>query len=216
MPTSPGPLLNYLPAIYHASEDLRTLLAVFEAVLVGAEGEHARQERQRRSMDELLPIVDNIASIAALFDPYETPKELLPWLAQWVALSHLSGLTEWRQRQLLAEIVPLYAQRGTKGYLERLLDFFKPEQATVSVEDQALEGFVVGAAKLGLSTRLERDRPFWFTVSIRVPLPVGDPDARKELRIQWDERLRRVIDLAKPAHTLYELDWVYEEREQHS
>src|SRR5262245_34228751 len=116
MATSPGPLLNHLPAIYHASEDLRRLLAVFEAVLFGVEGTPPRQQRQLRSIGEILPIVDNIATIAALFDPYETPKELLPWLAQWVALSHLSGLTEERQRQLLAEIVPLYAQRGTKRY----------------------------------------------------------------------------------------------------
>jgi phage tail-like protein len=162
-----------------------------------------------------LPIVENIATIAALFDPYETPKELLPWLAQWVALSHLSGLTETRQRQLLAAIVPLYAQRGTKRYLQRLLDFFKPEHATVSIDDQELGGFVVGAAKIGLSSWLERDRPFWFTVRVHMPLAAGDPEELREQRPQWDERLRRVIDLAKPAHTLYELDWVYEEREQH-
>src|SRR5262245_4536376 len=104
MPTSPGPLLNYLPAIYHTSEDLVRSLAVFEAVLFGVEGTPPRQERRPQSIAEILPIVDNIATIAALFDPYETPKELLPWLAQWVALSHLSGLTEMHQRQLLAEI----------------------------------------------------------------------------------------------------------------
>jgi phage tail-like protein len=216
MATSPGPLLNHLPAIYHASEDLGRLLAVFEAVLFGAEGTLPRQERRRRSIAELLPIVDNIATIAALFDPYETPQELLPWLAQWVALSHLSGLTEVRQRQLIAMIVPLYAQRGTKRYLASLLDFFKPEDARVSIEDQEQEGFVVGAAQIGSSSWLARDRPFWFTVRVQTPLPVDDPNELRELRIQWDERLRRIIDLAKPAHTLYDLVWVYEEREEHS
>jgi hypothetical protein len=45
---------------------------------------------------------------------------------------------------------------------------------------------------------------------------VDDPNELRELRTQWDERLRRVVDLAKPAHTLYDLVWVYEEREEHS
>jgi phage tail-like protein len=214
MPTSPGPLLNYLPAIYHPSEELGRLLAVFEAVLFGPDENGLRQERRRRSLSEILPLVDRIATIASLFDAYETPRELLPWLAQWVALSHLSGLTEERQRQLLAEIVPLYAQRGTKKYLEQLLEFFKPENTTISIEDQELHGLVVGTAKIGLDSRLERDRPFWFKVQIHTSVSVGNPDELRALRTQWEERIRRVIDLAKPAHTLYELDWLFEESEE--
>jgi phage tail-like protein len=196
MPGPPGPLLNYLPAIYHTSEELCQLLAVFEAVLFGVDGKG---------------LVNSIATIASLFDAYETPKELVPWLAQWVALTHLSGLTEQRQRELLAEIVPLYAQRGIQKYLERLLEFFKPENATVVIEDRELGGFVVGTAKIGLDSRLERDRPFWFRVQIHASTPVGDPDERRAFRTQWEERLRRVIDLAKPAHTLFELDWQFED-----
>jgi phage tail-like protein len=218
MPSSPGPLLNHLPAIYHTSAELCTLLAVFEAVLYGGDGQglepERRQPSRRQSLSEILPIVDSIATIASLFDAYETPKELVPWLAQWVALSHLSGLSEQRQRELLAKIVPLYAQRGTKQYLERLLEFFKPENATVAIEDQELGGFVVGTVTVGLDSRLERDRPFWFRVQIHASMPVGDPDTQRELRRQWDNRLRRVIDLAKPVHTLYELDWQFEESQE--
>jgi phage tail-like protein len=196
MSSPPGPLLNYLPAIYHTSEDLCKLLAVFEAVLFGTDGKG---------------LVNSIATIASRFDAYETPKEFIPWLAQWVALSHLSGLTEQRQRELLAEIVPLYTQRGTKTYLERLLNFFKPENAMASIEDQELHGFIVETSRLGLDSRLELDRPFWFMVLIRVPTPVGGAEAQRAFRIQWEKRLRWVIDLAKPAHTLYELDWQFED-----
>jgi len=211
MPSSPGPLLNHLPAIYHTSEALCTLLSVFESVLFGEGVKGSIPEGQRRSLSELLPLADRIATIASLFDPYETSRELLPWLAQWVALSHHSGLTEQRQRQLLAEIVPLYAQRGTKRYLERLLEFFQPENTTVVVEDQELHGFIVGTARIGLDSWLERDRPFWFRVKIHTSLSINDPDKMRELRTDWEERIRRVIDLAKPAHTLYELDWLFEE-----
>lgn len=202
MPSSAGPLLNYLPAIYHTSEDLRKLLAVFEAVLFGVEGQEPSSE--------LLPIVHRIATIASLFDAHQTPKEFVPWLAQWVALTHLSGLTEQRQRDLIARIVPLYAQRGTKTYLERLLKFFKPENARVEIQDQDLPCFIVGTARLGLDSQLERGGPFWFRVRLYTPAPIGGANDQRGFRTQWEERLRRVIDLAKPAHTLYELDWQFE------
>jgi phage tail-like protein len=192
MPGPHGPLLNHLPAIYHTSEDLCKLLAVFESVLFGADGKG---------------LTHSIATIASLFDAYKTRTEFVPWLAQWVALTQLSGLCEQRQRELLATIVPLYAQRGTKVYLARLLEFFKPENTTVEIEDRELQGFIVETAKLGLDSRLEHDRPFWFQVRIHTSAPVGDADAQRG----WEARLRRVIDLAKPAHTLYELDWQFEE-----
>lgn len=207
MPSSNGQMLNYLPAIYQTSEDLCELLSVFEAVLFGPDRQGLNKKRRPQSINEIMPIVDNIATISSLFDAYETPKEFVPWLARWVALTHLDGLTEKRQRQLLAEIVPLYAQRGTEKYLERLLELFKPENATVSIEDQELQGFVVGTATIGIDSRLERDRPFWFKVKIFTS--VIDPDERRESRTQWEKRIRRVIDLAKPAHTLYELDWQF-------
>lgn len=234
MPNSPGPLLNHLPAIYHTSEDLRTVLSVFEAVLFGTDGEGPSgqrrwqfgdesgldeqlcgeefegEERRQQSIDESRPLGNTIANIASLFDALKTPKEFVPWLAQWVALTHLDGLTEERQRQLLAEIVPLYAKRGTKKYLEQLLAFFTPENARVEIMDQGLQGFVVGTAKLGLDSRLERDRPFWFQVTISVPASRDEPEKRKEFRAQWEQGVRQVIDLAKPAHTLYELHWQFE------
>jgi phage tail-like protein len=211
MPSSAGLLLNSLPAIYHASEELGTLLSVFEAVLFGTGGEGQSPIQRRQSIHEVLPLANSIAITATLFDAHETPKEFVPWLAQWVALTHLSGLTEKQQRDLLAEIVPLYAQRGTKRYLARLLEFFKPANATVGIDDQEWPGFVVGIAKLGIDSWLERDRPFWFKVEIRMPLPENGLEAWRELRTEWETRLRRVIDLAKPAHTLYELDWQFED-----
>src|SRR5262249_21165820 len=173
MASPSGPLLNYLPAIYHTSEDLRQLLAVFESVVFGVDGKERGKERIHQSICDVLRIVENIATIASLFDAYHTPKELVPWLAQWVALSHLSGLTEQRQRDLLAEIVPLYAQRGTQTYLEKLLEFFKPENTRIVIEDRELHGFVVGTARIGIDSRLGYDRPFWFIVRIYPPTPVS-------------------------------------------
>ena len=210
MASANGRLLSHLPAIYHASEDLRELLAVFEATLFGPDGQDEHKKQPRRSLDEILPVGDSIATISSLFDAYETPGDFLPWLAQWVALSFLEGLTVEQQRDLLAGIVPLYAQRGTKIYLKKLLKFFNPQKAKISIDDQGLAGFVIGTASVGIDTQLERDRPFWFRVKIDMSALAIDSDRQSEFIAQREKRIRRVIDLAKPAHTLYELDWQFE------
>jgi phage tail-like protein len=205
MPNPNGRLLGYLPAIYHDSEDLREFLAVFEKVLFGSYQGENNQEGSKEFLSENSPIADRITMIASLFDAHETPEEFLPWLGRWVALFHLEDLKEHHKRQILSEIVPLYAIRGTKGYLERLLKFFIPNNATAKIEDQDIQGFIVGTVKIGINSWLDYERPFWFQVTIQSPeIDDMNPESYKS---RWEKQIRQVIDLAKPAHTLYELDW---------
>ena len=205
---APGRLLAELPGVYHASSDLRELLSVFETILC---------EPQERAVAAQVPPVATleaeIAQIATLFDVVRAPQELpawlserrdafLPWLAQWVALSGPAADSLERQRQLIGRIVPLYACRGTRRYVTRLLEFYLPENTEIEVEDQEFIGLVLDKSKIGLDTWLEHDRPFWFKVTIR--LPEGEAHARG--RIDWPARIRQVVDLAKPAHTTYDLE----------
>jgi phage tail-like protein len=187
-----GKLLGQLPGVYHSSEDLRTLLSALEIILF---------EPNKQALES------QIAGIARLFSAMETPEEFLPWLAQWVALSHRMGLPLEQQRRLVEKIVPLYAWRGTKRYLIKLLKLYLPTGAEVRVEDQELNGFKIGMAKVGLDTWLERDRPFWFKVTIRVPSSGVDAERGPQWQDEWQKRVRQVIELAKPAHTTYDLDW---------
>jgi phage tail-like protein len=187
-----GKLLGQLPGVYHSSEDLRTLLSALEIVLF---------EPNKQALES------QIAGIARLFSAMETPEEFLPWLAQWVALSHRMGLPLEQQRRLVEKIVPLYAWRGTKRYLIKLLKLYLPTGAEVRVEDQEFNGFKIGMAKVGLDTWLERDRPFWFRVTIRVPSSGVDAERGPQWQDEWQKRVRQVIELAKPAHTTYDLDW---------
>jgi phage tail-like protein len=187
-----GKLLGQLPGVYHSSEDLRTLLSALEIILF---------EPNKQALES------QIAGIARLFSAMETPEEFLPWLAQWVALSHRMGLPLEQQRRLVEKIVPLYAWRGTKRYLIKLLKLYLPTGAEVRVEDQELNGFKIGMAKVGLDTWLERDRPFWFRVTIRVPSSGVDAERGPQWQDEWQKRVRQVIELAKPAHTTYDLDW---------
>jgi phage tail-like protein len=197
----PGPLLSHLPGIYHSSEDLRELLAGIETVLFGPDSRALEQQ---------------IARIATYFDAAETPEEFLSWLGQWVALSHMDGLSLAQQRQLLLEIVPLYAKRGTKAYLARLLELFSPDGAEIIIEDHALPGLIIGQAKIGIDAWLEADRPFSFEVKVRASrVAHRNLEAEVQRQSEWREWARRVIDLAKPAHTTYDLDWAFVEATDH-
>jgi phage tail-like protein len=187
-----GKLLGQLPSVYHSSEDLCTLLSALDTILF---------EPNKQALES------QIAGIARLFSAMETPDEFLPWLAQWVALSHRMGLPLEQQRRLVGRIVPLYAWRGTKRYLTELLKLYLPTGAEVRVEDQEFNGFKIGMAKVGLDTWLERDRPFWFKVTIRVPSSGTHAERGPQWQDEWQKRIRQVVELAKPAHTTYDLDW---------
>lgn len=200
-------LLNYLPAIYHDSEDLSHLLAVFEKILYEANEPDQLPKKPRRSLDDPIPIVNSIDSIAGLFDADETPPDFLPWLSRWVALTLHEGLTVPRQRKLVAEIVPLYALRGTKRYLEKLLEYFIPDQTEISIDDQRFRGFEIGKVYIGIDSRLGQDRPFWFRVEIKPSDDAEDPAQTIAEIAKNEKQIRRVIDLAKPAYTMYELFW---------
>lgn len=200
-------LINHLPAVYHKSEDLGVLLSVFEKIFYGEDGQGQRSKKPRQSPLEPIPLVDSIAAIALLFDPAESPDDFLNWLAQWVALTSLEGLNASQKRRLIARIVPLYGIRGTKKYIKEMVEFFISPKMTISIREQGLAGLIVGSAHVGDDTRLERERPFWFQVTITVANLEKKSDLSGDETTLWEKRIRRIIDLAKPAHTLYDLDW---------
>src|SRR5262249_24952713 len=134
-------------------------------------------------------------------------------LSEWVALSQASGLSLERWRRLVGRIVPLYAWRGTRHYLTELLSFYLPEDSDVQVDDRDFVGLIVGRSRMGVDTRVERDRLFWFKVMIRMPNVPDAAENRVLGRNEWLERIRRVIELAKPAHTTYDLELLLLEAE---
>jgi phage tail-like protein len=202
-------LLRHLPEVYHDSQDLRTLLTAFEEVLVGT------KNSDYEGLEQI------IANIPNLFDPHpgealsksilaRTPGNFLPWLAEWVALGQLQELprteeddkevVEEQCRKLIARIVPLYAIRGTKRYLSEILRMFFPE-LEVEINDEELPSMKVGYSRIGKDTRLGGDIPFYFYVKLLFSTVESDQP-------QLLERMHAVIDLAKPAHTAYQLDCV--------
>ncbi|HMT20537.1 MAG TPA: phage tail protein [Promineifilum sp.] len=147
-------LIEHLPGIYH-TDFMERFLAVFEAML--------------------LPMEWTVDNFDLYLDPATSPAAFLPWLAGWFDIVFDDTWSDHRRRLLLGEAHVLYARRGTKFALSRILEIYtgdKPEIIDVG-EDQL---------------------PDTFTV--RLPRPAEQYD---RLGIE------KLIESAKPAHTRYTL-----------
>ncbi len=200
-------LLEYLPAIYQEADDsgrrpfLNYFLLAFEKISLGREdGIFPEEADSRREAEATFQgLEEEIASLHLLFDPDETPEDFLTWLGSWAALSLRAGLSLLRRRRLVANIIPLYRIRGTKKYVEDLLRLHL--DAASSVSDAQLPQLQVALhSTIGKDTYLGGGPPHFFRVTL--VFPKEDP---LEVAVQ-SQIARSVVDLAKPAHTYYELD----------
>lgn len=199
-------LLDSLPAIYRASDSaghLRRLLGVFEETLF-----HSRTQ-------DLPGIEQQIESIPGFFDPLggdhtepfnhvKAPDRFLPWLATWVAFTPHALFTPAQLRVIISRIAPLYGRRGTRIYLEQLLKICFDEISAVTIDDEPVQGLIIGQARVGEDTLLGGERPFWF----RIDIDVGRQNSESEItesHHEFEQRVRAIIDFAKPGHTTYEL-----------
>jgi phage tail-like protein len=199
-------LLDNLPAIYRTSDstgNLRRLLGVFEEMLFHSKGQ------------EPPGIEEQIEAIPGLFSPggdevsgwphvEQAPDRFLPWLATWVAFTPHALFTPRQLRTIISRIAPLYGRRGTRTYLEQLLGICFPEISKIMIDDEAALGLVVGQARVGDDTLLGGERPFWFRVVIEAKEHEFQPE-NGESREGFEQRVREIIDFAKPAHTTYDL-----------
>ena len=191
-------LLDHLPAIYrHDSDDLRGLLAAFDELLFTG----------RSDARATVPGIEHeLQRMPALFAPLgvsgdglaQTPARFLPWIASSLAFAPYRLFEPEQLRRIVAGIVPLYGRRGTRAYMEQLLKLCFDEVAKVHVDERDLTGLCLGRSKIGIDSLLAAQRPFWFSVDVHVQRPAAAAAA-------LDQRLRAVIDFAKPAHTTYDL-----------
>ncbi|NEO08388.1 phage tail protein, partial [Moorena sp. SIO3I8] len=126
--SAPSNLLQYLPEIYQSKPFLGQFLLAFEKILLGPEkdGVNSSDKGSDKGLEQ------KIADIHTYFDPQQTPKEFLPWLASWVALSLRADLSLQQQRDFIANIVERYRFRGTKANLQALLDLFIEGTPTIT------------------------------------------------------------------------------------
>ena len=195
-------LRELLPAVFRRLPELDAFLAPFDELLFGTpEGREDPESGvgEIQAAERRPSLSERIDGIPSLLDPDETPAEFLAWLSQWAAVSLYPEARDGRR--LIAEVIPLYRERGTRAYVERLLELYTGGRATVEEDD--LPGMALGVrgqARVGIDTRLGED-PFRFTVRIEF---AGIPPSRAAQR-RVVALARAVIDLAKPAFSYYRL-----------
>lgn len=193
--TKASKLLDYLPAIYHEHPFLKDYLSAFEKLLLGRNDAVkipvVKEEATPRSLEE------TIDAIPALFDPRVTPKDFLPWLASWTALTLRADLGEGEQRGFVANIIQRYRRRGTKQNLIELLQIFTQTEPEIDEDAIPSDDFI----KRYDPQFKKGERPLHF---FRVSVLLTDPKVETLQRKR--EIAHAIIELEKPAHTFYELE----------
>ena len=147
-------LLKYLPGIYH-TDFMARFLGIFETIL--------------------MPVEWTIDNFDLFLSPRTTPVLFLPWLANWYEAEFDKTWSEKQQRQFLEEAWLIYARRGTKWALSRVIEIYTGQ--TPVIDD--------------LSEEL---RPHSFYVT----LPINEKSVNRA-------SVEALINFFKPAHTDYEL-----------
>jgi phage tail-like protein len=187
----------------HVRVFLDDFLLAFEKVLLGRHDGIVPDHYTHRhpTQPEYVGLEEEVANLHRFFDPNETREDFLDWLARWAALSLRAGLSSERRRTLVARIIPLYRIRGTKKYVEELLRLHL--DAAPSVDDTELPKLQVGAhSTVGKDTYVGGGPPHFFRVTLAF-------ETKDPVQVNMQAQIARsVVDLAKPAHTFYELDVV--------
>lgn len=199
-------LLDNLPAIYLASDSsghLQRLLGIFEETLFHSDDKNLTGiEQQIEAIPSLFSPLDNDSPVP--FTTEKSPDRFLPWLATWVAFTPQALFAPEKLRDIISCIAPLYGRRGTRTYLEQLLKICFDEISTVTIVDEPAQGLKIGQARIGEDTQLGGERPFWF----RVTVDIGQLDSGSKItesHREFEQRVRAIIDFAKPGHTTYDL-----------
>jgi phage tail-like protein len=223
-PSQVSTYLQYLPAILQEHADaqgvtfLGRFLLAFEQILSGL------GNPEQPGLEEIIGGIvrpdgqTQLASLARYFDPgvrlnaaggetllrepHRTPKDFLPWLASWVALSLRADWSEEERRRFISRAVPVYQQRGTTtGLTEVLLAYSGiTERDSIEIREFNQPFQLNVTATVGVDTMVGSGPPHFFWVKIILPW-VGDQNSDRREQI-----VRAIIDQEKPAHTYYKLD----------
>jgi phage tail-like protein len=214
---------RYLPAVYSAdpvSRDfLDRYLSIFDSI--------------RRSVTDTITEIARYFDPAST--PAEPSRpgagDFLTWLASWMGLALERHWPEARRRELLRQAHCLYALRGTPEGLRLHIKLYTGIEPRIVEHYRLRRWLFAGSARLGDDAELwgkaivprlqlnEHSRinsfqlidsgdplhdPFHVYAhqfTVHVPLPAGDRDTQRRT-------LERIVEMAKPAHTRGDIEFV--------
>jgi phage tail-like protein len=172
--------LRHLPATYHADETSRHLLDRLLSMLDSVHGEVETQ----------------IEGFAQTLDPRGAPEAFLPWLASWFGLELERTWSESQRRAFIASALELYRWRGTVRGLRLLLRLHTGLEGPLPAIVEHRRGTNDPALADWLGDEPGEDPFPRFSVLVPAPMLDGEDDRRA---------LERLIEAAKPAHTVFRL-----------
>ena len=147
------------------------------------------------------------------YDPHVAPPEFLQWLSHWTAFTIDLDWPETQKRALVKRAVDLYRIRGTKRGLTLFLKLFTGLEPDIEENTWPFKGFRVEAEGAETGARIALDSvvlpPVDTAHCFVVTMPIKFEDVAPELVI----RIHRIIQLEKPAHTHYYLQFSEEKDE---
>ncbi len=148
--------LSYLPGIYQ-NDFMGRFLGMLEAIMA--------------------PIEWNVDNFDLFLDPKTAPPGFMPWLESWFKPPFDSTWTDEQKRKVLQEASQIYARRGTRWALTRVLEIYTGVTPEICDLDEGLDDF-----------------------TFLVRLPIKENQVKREL-------VENLINTYKPAHTLYQLSF---------
>lgn len=202
--------LRRLPQLYSRVEGMRSFLQRYLAPLAALEDDLAAQHEQRH----------------ALLKPCSTPAAALPWLANWIGLTLDERWSETARRSFIKEAPWLFRLRGTPWALRRMVEIVTGARVVI-VEQYRTRGLARVGSDAGQGSAQAWDEPSVLGMGLRVGGALGNDEVRAdaeavsdsfalnahrfavlvqaELTPDTDAAVRHLLEVHRPAHTLFTL-----------
>ncbi len=156
-----------------------------------------------------IPIDRVIKNIHTYFQPFNTPRKFLPWLASVLALVLDEGWDEGKKRELIASIVRIYKLRGTPRGLALYLKIYTGSKPEIIENYWPFNGFQVGVSStIGVDSIIMGliNRSHCFSIRI--------PQTLEETPLDMIRKIHAIVQAEKPAHTNYYMIFAEPEMEE--
>lgn len=187
--------VNYLPSVFRnqAEPNQTPFITNFLFIL-----QHLWSGPERQVLD-----------MHRIFDPLTTEPEFVDWLGGWIGLVMAPEWDDHTRRKWVQSAPRLYANRGTADCVVELIEIFTGLKTELRENSWPYEGLRVGVSgQLGLDSVITP--PINRCHSFIVELPVAYEDLTERQVV----RLHQVIQMEKPAHTIYFVKFKTEDQTQ--